>query len=51
MASEVVVFSNFKQQAEQIMQACIKRHFGNQREYNASAVATWISQCNEDTIN
>jgi hypothetical protein len=43
MASEAVVFSNLKQQAEQVILTCIKKHFGNQREYSATAVATWIS--------
>jgi hypothetical protein len=30
---------------------CLQKHFAQQKEYNPTAVATWISQCNEDMLN
>lgn len=29
----------------------LKKHFGSQKAYNPTAVATWISKCNEEMLN
>ena len=47
--AEAVVFSNIRQDVEQIIQVICKKLFGG-KEYNPTAIATWISQANESFI-
>lgn len=41
--AEVAVYSAIQEQAEALILKCLQKHFGNQKEYNPTAVATWIS--------
>ena len=46
-----VVYNSIKQKTEEVMLASLRKHFGQQKAYNQTAVATWISQCQEDMLN
>ena len=47
--SEGVIFQEIKSEAEKILQASANKVFKG-KQYGQSAVATWISQFNEDAI-
>lgn len=49
--AEAVVYSSIQADADNVILKCLKKHFGSQKAYNPTAVATWISQCNEDMLN
>jgi hypothetical protein len=49
--AEAVVYSSIQTEAESLILKCLKKHFGNQKGYNPTACATWISQCNEEMLN
>ena len=47
---EIVVFSGIKDDCQKILYGVAKKHFKG-KDYNATFVATYISQSNEETIN